>query len=319
MRRCAMALGPRLLALALSGLLVLTLGFLLFKTTRSSLVIMPRDSDRLAALVSAEPPPEEVRLPSIEERHEPPLGHGAPIAVTVPRIAYTYGYALRLDAGRIASVQERHLGLCRRLGASRCRVVGMRRGSGEASAELRLRVAAPLAEPFGRALIAISARGGGETADRSIAAEDLSRQMVDSAARIGTRELLIRRLTGLLETRSGNIAQAVEAERAINTAQEELDAARNWLAEMQGRVAMSAIEIGYVAPGAAAPAQPGPIAAAIAEVAALSAGSIGMMIVLVGITLPWLALGLAILLAARFARRRRGQAAECEAETLATE
>jgi hypothetical protein len=107
---------------------------------------------------------------------------------------------------------------------------------GDSGASLKLQVAASLAEGFGRNLDAIAGEGGGETVDRSIAAEDLSRQMIDSAARIRTREVLIQRLTGLLQTRSGNIAQAVEAERAINTAQEELEAARASLADMNGRV-----------------------------------------------------------------------------------
>jgi hypothetical protein len=313
---------PRLLASALAALLVLALGFLLFTTTRSALFTGARSAaEDLRTFDVSEPPPADMASP-VSEREPAADAAASPIAVAVPRIAYTYGYTLRLGPGRIASVQERHLALCRRLGAVRCRVVSMRQGlgeGGEASGQLKLQVAAPLAEAIGPALTAISARGGGDTVDRSIAAEDLSRQMVDSAARIRTREVLIRRLTALLETRSGNIAQAVEAERAINTAQEELDAARNWLAEMQGRVAMSAMEISYVARGAPAPAQPGPIAAALAQLGALSAGSVGMMIVLVGVALPWLALGIVILLVARFVRRRRGQAPGFEPESSAIE
>jgi hypothetical protein len=301
-------------------MLVLALGFLLFTTTRSALLTRaPYAAEALRSFDVEEPPP---AMASTLSQLEPPANAAAsPIAVSVPRIAYTYGYTFRLDRRRIASVQERHLALCRRLGPARCRIVSMRRGLGEggdASGQLKLQVAAPLAEGFGRALAAISAGSGGDIVDRSIAAEDLSRQMIDSAARIRTREVLIRRLTGLLETRSGNIAQAVEAERAINTAQEELDAARIWLAEMQGRVAMSAIEIGYVARGATPPVRPGPIAAALAEVGGLSARSIATMIVLVGVTLPWLAFGLVFLQGARWVRRQR-RAAESDPGNLPVE
>jgi hypothetical protein len=242
---------------------------------------------------------------------------GAPLAqsgisVTIPRIAYTYGYSFRLDRDRIAAVQERHLALCRRLGPALCRVTAMQRGGtseADAGANLKLQVAAPLAEGFGRGLIAVASQGGGETADRSIAAEDLSRQMIDSEARIRTREVLIQRLTTLLQTRSGNIEQAVAAERAINAAQEELEAARAALADMRGRVAMSAVEIAYLARGPA-PDAGNPIARAFGQVASTTASSLGAMILIVGIALPWAILGGLLILLARTVRRRREAAEE---------
>ena len=234
------------------------------------------------------------------------------IAVTVPRIAYTYGYSFRLDRDRIAAVQERHLALCRQLGPALCRIIAMQRGEsagGDAGASLKLQVAAALAERFGRGLVEVAGAEGGETVDRSIAAEDLSRQMIDSEARIRTREVLIQRLTVLLQTRSGNIAQAVEAERAINTAQEELEAARASLADMNGRVAMSAIEIAYAARGPA-PGAVNPIVQAVDSVASASASSVAAMIVIVGVALPWALLGGLVFLAVRALRRRREGAVE---------
>jgi uncharacterized protein DUF4349 len=304
---------PRLIASALSALLVAALGFALFISSRPAQFMAMPGAELRSYDVAEEPPPAQMRMPSLDADapREPANGQGeSAIAVAVPRIAYTYGYAFRLDTGRIAAVQERHLALCRGLGPARCRVTGMRRGvqAGDpAAAALNLQVAAPLAEAFGRRLAAISANAGGDTVDRSIAAEDLSRQMVDSEARIRTREVLIRRLTGLLATRSGNIQQAVEAERAINTAQEELEAARAWLAEMRGRVAMSAVEISYLARAAAAPDAANPIAQALDQVGSISASSLGAMILIAGVALPWLTLGALALLLGRFVRRRRTQ------------
>lgn len=254
---------------------------------------------------------EPVGLPSIAP--EEPSSADAPpaptsaIAVTMPRIAYRYGFAFRLDVERIAAVQEGHLALCRRLGPALCRVTAMQRGGaaeGDAAANLKLQIAASLAESFGRTLVAIAGEGGGDTVDRSIAAEDLSRQMIDSAARIRTREILIQRLTVLLQTRSGNIAQAVEAERAINAAQEELEAARAALADMEGRVGMSAVEINYVARGPASRPS-NPIVEAVAQVGSAAASSLGAMIVIVGIALPWALIGGLVFLAIRTIRRRR--------------
>ena len=268
----------------------------------------------------APPPPADMRLPSIEMSMAPaapPPPPGAPaapgatpraLATTVPRIAYSYGYAFRLPVSAVATVQERHVALCHSLGTARCRVVGLHRGTGEdgaAVASLELQVAASIAEPFGRRLVALAAGAGGEAAERTISAEDLSRQMVDSEARIRTREVLIRRLTSLLETRSGNIQQAVEAERAINTAQEELEAARAWLADMRARVAMSEVSIEYRATAGAAPEARGPLARSVANAGDLFVESVAALILIVGALLPWLTLlGLAFL-AVRWIRMRR--------------
>jgi hypothetical protein len=254
---------------------------------------------------------------------EPGDRPGGIIRETAPRIAYSYGYRFRVPAAALAGVQERHLQLCLELGELRCRVVSMRRsetrrappapdhGYGGAPAEqpsaaLELQVATPIAHQFGRSLGAAAGAAGGETVDRQIEAEDLSRQMVDSEARIRTRETLIRRLSALLETRSGNIQQAVEAERAINEAQEELDAARTWLAEMRGRVTMSRIAIAYENAGAAATAgtDSSPFASSLRQIAALTSHSFAALLVVFGVLLPWGAIILLIVLAARWHRRR---------------
>jgi hypothetical protein len=252
--------------------------------------------------------------PVLAETGEPgrnPVAPGGAIPQTAPRIAYTYGYRFRLPSAAVAPLQERHLGLCRQLGEARCRVVSMQRGEqeggageeGAASAALSLEVAAPLAARFGAALTASAGEAGGETIDRNIAAEDLSRQMVDTEARIRTRETLIRRLSALLETRSGNIEQAVQAERAINQAQEELDSARTWLAEMRGRVAMSKVEIGYEAVGAAAQPRRNPVAEAFSTIGKVTAQSFAVLVLIAGILAPWAAIGLLVLLALRRHRR----------------
>jgi hypothetical protein len=281
---------------------------------------MMRSAEALRTFdVQSEPPPADmVALPGIDgAANNVPVDEAAPstqsaIAVSVPRIAYTFGYSFRLDRGRIAAVQERHLALCRRLGPALCRITAMQRGGtsgGDTGANLKLQVAASLAENFGRGLVAVANEGGADTVDRSIVAEDLSREMIDSEARIRTREVLIQRLTILLQTRSGNIEQAVAAERAINAAQEELDAARAALTDMRGRVAMTTVEISYVARGAA-PTAGNPITEAFGEVASTAASSLGAMILIVGIVFPWAIVAGLLFLFARAVRRRRQAAGE---------
>lgn len=250
-----------------------------------------------------EPPP----APGAPSSAETPAGTGTSVEVAMPEIAYTYRYTFRLSSEAVADLQEKHLALCQSLGPARCRVVDMRRSASSGDyveGALKLQVAAPIAGEFGKRLVGAAAEEGGETIDRGISAEDLSKQIVDTAARIRTKEALVERLTALLETRSGNIAQAVEAERAINAAQEELEQARAWLVEMRGRVAMSTFEIGYTSEGPLPGAVGDPLRDAFGSVGDLFGRSLALIITLVAAVLPWALLALLIWWIAATARRR---------------
>lgn len=243
---------------------------------------------------------------------------GAPVEVALPQIAYTYSYTFRLRSDAVTSIQERHAKMCEALGPARCRVVDLKRSAGSGdyvTGSLTLQVAAPIAGRFGEELVASAAAVEGETIDRGIAAEDLSKQIIDTSARIKTKEILVERLTKLLETRSGNIAQAVEAERAINGAQEELEQARAWLAEMRGRVAMSTFQIEYQSGAPLGGGFSDPIREAFAGVGEMTGRNVAIAITLVAAILPWaLLLALTLGLYRRFRKPREAEDDVADAE-----
>lgn len=222
---------------------------------------------------------------------EAPQDKAAPVPATEPRIAYKYRHGYRLDAGNVGSVQQAHLALCDKLGTARCRVVSMERASSEGDfirASLNLQVDAKQARAFGAALDKVVGDAGGEVSDQGIEAEDLSKQMVDTEARIKAKQALADRLLALLQNRSGKVGELVEAERAFADAQEELDAARSWMAEMQQRVSFSAIEISY---NSSEPSGNGlwrPVRDSFASAGQTVGNSIGGLISFVAIVLPWL-------------------------------
>ena len=246
---------------------------------------------------------------------------GAPVEVALPQIAYTYNYTFRLRSDAVTNIQERHAKMCEALGPARCRVVDLKRSAGSGdyvTGSLTLQVAAPIAGRFGEELVASAAAAEGETIDRGIAAEDLSKQIIDTSARIKTKEILVERLAKLLETRSGNIAQAVEAERAINGAQEELEQARAWLAEMRGRVAMSTFQIGYQSGAPLGGGFSDPIRDAFAGVGEMTGRNVAIAITLVAAILPWaLLLALALWLYRRFRKPREAEAEDDVADAEA--
>ncbi len=226
------------------------------------------------------------------------------IPVSRPQIAYNYDYGFRLPSSEIPTAQQKHIGLCNQLPANGCRVLNMSNSGGEAeyaSGRLHLEVAAPKARAFGEQLAAAIDESGGSQIAASITGEDLSKQIVDTEARLRSRELLSKRLTELLRTRKGTVAELVEAERAVTDVNEEIDRARSWLKEMRGRVAYSKVIINYQsnAPGSGGFSQP--IREAFGDIAATLGYSVAALVTLVAIVFPWiLLLALVIYLRRRF-------------------
>ena len=244
--------------------------------------------------LEAPAPPAEKPLVSGDDS-DAAQGAADPIAVAVPRVAYKYAYAFSLPGDAIPAAQRAHVALCDKLGPARCQVLGMESKSGDgepASGSLKLRVDSGIARRFGDALQAAVGRAGGHADSRSIEAEDVSKDMVDTAARLKQRELLVARLTEVLRTHNGKVGELVEAERSVAAAQEEIDQARGWLSELQARVAMSTVDVNY----AAIAPQPVPVSNTIGDSIANSLASVitafGALLRLAIYLAPWALLGI---------------------------
>jgi len=229
------------------------------------------------------------------------------IPVSVPQIAYSYQYGFRLPAAEIPKAQQAHVTLCEKRGPNICRIFNMENSGGEgdyATGMLNIEVAAPQARAFGKQLAEAVDEYGGSEISTAISGEDLSKQIVDTEARLRSRILLSDRLTDLLRTKKGSVGELVEAERAVTQVNEEIDQARSWLNEMRGRVAFSKMVINYEsgAPGSGGFTRP--IREAFGGIASTLGYSIGAAITFLSITLPWILLiGLGIYLRRRFKSR----------------
>lgn len=230
--------------------------------------------------------------------------NGNDIPVSKPQIAYSYEFGYRVSAGQISDVQKKHTSYCERQGPSVCRVINLRRSGDEANyayAMLHLEVAAPKAKSFGASLTDIVKEAGGYEASTSIEGEDLSKQIIDTEARLRSRELLSKRLTELLRTRNGSVEELVRAERAVTEVNEEIDKARSWLAEMRGRIAFSKVIVNYESNAPGAGSFTAPIRSAWNNISSMLGSSIGALITILTVTLPWiLLLSLSIYLRRRF-------------------
>lgn len=243
---------------------------------------------------------------------EPSAKQGAePLKVALPQLAYRYTLSFLLPDGRLAETQEAHRALCDRLGPARCQLAALTRDDAEGragSAVLKLRVAAADAPYFtGEAGRQVTAAGG-RALNTNVVGDDVSKELIDTSARIRQRELLVARLTEMLRTRKGPVGELVEAERNVTAAQEELDKARAWQRELQGRVTMAEVEIHYQP--LAAPASGTSVGAALGEAVQGSASTFvwGMQLLLslAIYLLPWgMVFGAGIAVATLLRRRNR--------------
>ena len=263
------------------------------------------------------PQPESVAAPSASDQTTKEAGT-APLAVSVPQIAYVYDLGFVLPESAIGHAQETHVALCDRLGPARCQVLGLERQAsdgGTSAATLKLRVASADARTFEAAAERAIGKAGGRTANTSIAAEDVSKDISDTEARLRQRELLVQRLTEILRTRQGKLTDLLEAERSVAAAQEEVDQARSWLAELKGRVAMSTFNLSYSATAPSSRNVPVRLGESVAGSASVFVRGLSAILTLAIYLLPWAVVAALLWLLWRWAvpRMRKRDAEETDA------
>jgi hypothetical protein len=212
-----------------------------------------------------------------------------PIPVSAPKIAYVYDYGFRIAPAKIPEVQRKQADLCESKGPNICRILEMRQDGAEgdyASGTLSLAVSAPRARAFGSELSGLVGKADGKQVSSSITGEDLSKQIVDTEARLRARTLLRDRLMEVLASRNGKVSELVEAERSVAQVNEEIDQARSWLAEMQGRVAFSRINISYQSGAPSSGGFVAPIRAAMGNVGSILGTMIAFLIMAATVLVP---------------------------------
>ena len=211
------------------------------------------------------------------------------LPVGLPQLAYDYDYNWRLPAEDIGPLQRAHANLCEQQGPASCQIIGMSKTGEEAEdvrGVLEMAVASKQARAFGALLEDEAEDAGGELVSAEIAAEELSKQIVDTEARLRAREKLRDRLENVLETRRGNVEELVEAERSVARVNEEIDQARSWLREMEGRVDYSRMTVRYETGAPVTSDFLKPVAGALGSLGSILGWAVAILIVLGAILLP---------------------------------
>lgn len=215
---------------------------------------------------------------------------GAPIPTSMPKLAYSYGYSYELPSTNMSGLMRKHADVCEQQGPSSCRIIGMDLdGSAEDNSmrgTLQLAVAAPHARAVGALLEDEAESAGAEQMSANIAADEVSKNLVDTQARIRSRTELRDRLLEVLKTRRGSVEDLVAAERQVAQVNEEIDQAKSWLAETQGRVSFSTLDIRYASANAPAASFLDPIQGAVGSLGAIFGWVIAMLLMIGAALLP---------------------------------
>lgn len=234
--------------------------------------------------------------------------------VVAPSIAYAYRFGLELPADAVPTVMGRHEQACIAAGPSVCQVIGAsssRMGRDSVEARLEMRAAPAYVGRFRAALDGEARGAGGRVSQQAVESEDLTRQLVDTEARIRAMETLRDRLQQLLATRSGTLEQLLQVERELARVQGELDATRSALAVMRTRVQTSRLDVTYSAAGRLAPDSAArPVVDALNSASYAFMTSLGMLILFIASVLPVLLVGTPLIwLLWRWRRRVRARKA----------
>ncbi len=264
-----------------------------------------------AAAQMAPMAPVELRIKSADAAADASVPDSAsPEVQPANTIAYAYRYALVLPSDQVAPLRSRHETACVEAGPRVCQLLGSETqsyGNDQASATLRLRATPTWLSTFRAGLEGQADAAGGRIASTQTDAEDLTRSLTDTEARLRALETLRDRLQQLLATRSGPLEQLLQTERELARVQGELDATRSALAVLRDRVSMSQLTITYQSETRfASNSVFSPVADAMGNSLRVFMATLGGLIYLVAGLLPLLLVLLPVgWLALRWHRKRR--------------
>ena len=209
-------------------------------------------------------------------------------------LAYRYNYGFELPSKAVTSTSKSHADMCRAAGANKCQILSSSTNDNSGSyvnARLALRANPVWLETFVADIKSSVSEAEGRMTSNSVSAEDLTRSILDTDARLKAQTTLRDRLQGLLETRDAKLPDLLSLERELARVQGEIESATTTLAVLRQRVNMSRIDINYTSKPVAINAQTtSPIMRALKGfIGEFSHGLAGVITFLAAI-LPWLIL-----------------------------
>lgn len=231
-------------------------------------------------------------------------------------LAYRYNYSFALPVKSVQPTMKAHMQECLQAGPDKCQVLSSTTSSQSesyANAYLRLRGEPDWLKAYMGRLESSVSDAKGELVESGVSAEDLTRSILDTDARLKAQITLRTRLEGLLETRDAKLPDLLALERELARVQGEIESATTTLNVLKKRVSMSTLDINYQTKTAAVSSSAfAPIGRALKSFVRDVSYGIGNVIEFFAAILPWLLFVIipGLWLLRRFWRARRERKAK---------
>ena len=209
-------------------------------------------------------------------------------------IAYSHSLGLRLPKGAVEPMLQGHVEACREAGTKTCIVVNSNvYNSNEdyVSGNISIRATPDWIEGFLGRVETQAEAVEGEITSRSTRAEDLTRSIIDTGARLDAQRTLRTRLEGLLERRDGELGELLQIERELARVIGEIESTEAQLRALRLRVSMSSLDVAYETKVPAfSGSRSNPLGEAIGDFFYNLSSAIAAVITAFAVGLPWLVL-----------------------------
>jgi hypothetical protein len=212
-----------------------------------------------------------------------------------PGVAFNYRYAFRVPDAKIAGVQEEHAAACETLGLSRCRITGMRytlEDEDEVRASLAFKLDPIIARKFGKDAIASVAKAEGILVDSQIQGVDAGSEITASQRRSADVSANLDRTEKRLAAGGIKDRERTELQEQAARMREQLSAETDTRRAGEASLATTPMEFSYSG-GEGIPGfgRGNPFADAWDSAVASFATMASLLMLAIGVLLPWLMLG----------------------------
>ncbi|MEO1405889.1 MAG: DUF4349 domain-containing protein, partial [Pseudomonadota bacterium] len=231
-------------------------------------------------------------------------------------IAYSHNLGLRLPLEGVEPVMQGHVEACQAAGTDACIVINsnLNKQTDEyTSAYLSIRAKPDWIDTFLAGVDETAEEAGGEVSQRSSSAEDLTRTILDTDARLNAQITLKGRLEDLLANRDGELSDFLQIERELARVTGDIESITSNLKALRLRVSMSELSVSYETKRTVVPSgRRNPLARAFGDFFYNLSEALASVITFFAIALPWLlVIGILLFIWLRaiwpWVRKRRGK------------
>ncbi len=231
--------------------------------------------------------------------------------IVAPGVAFSYSYAFTLPAKAISGVQRDHAAACERLGATRCRVTGMRYdqpGEDRVEAGLDFLLAPDLAHRFASEGIAAVERAEGKLDNAQVNGENVGDAIILSQQDSAAIQAEVARIDARLKAKGLTRDERAELNSKVEALRDQLRGQVGERRTQEAKLATTPVRYAYASEGLIGGS------GTFGKAASASLDSLGaalsFFMLLAGVALPWIGLIALLVFGWRLIKRRAANGSE---------